>query len=56
MKIDFTGLTILFIVLKVLHVIDWSWFWVLSPTLLTLAVLSIVLIIAGFAYIAEQNK
>ena len=24
-------LTIIFIVLKVLHKIDWSWFWVLFP-------------------------
>lgn len=30
--IDFTGLlTIVFIVLKLCHVIDWSWLWVLSP-------------------------
>lgn len=30
--IGFTGLlTIAFIVLKLLDVIDWSWWWVLSP-------------------------
>ena len=30
--IGFTGLlTIVFIVLKLCHVIDWSWWWVLSP-------------------------
>jgi hypothetical protein len=30
--IGFTGLlTILFIALKLTHVIDWSWWWVLSP-------------------------
>lgn len=29
---DFTSLlTIVFITLKLTHVIDWSWFWVLSP-------------------------
>lgn len=27
----FTLLTILFIALKLCHVIDWSWWWVLSP-------------------------
>ena len=30
--IGFTGLlTIVFIVLKLCHVIEWSWWWVLSP-------------------------
>ena len=30
--IGFVGLlTIVFIVLKLVDVIDWSWFWVLSP-------------------------
>jgi len=30
--ISFAGLlTIVFIVLKLSHTIDWSWFWVLSP-------------------------
>lgn len=27
------ALTIAFIVLKLCHVIEWSWFWVLSPTI-----------------------
>lgn len=31
-SIGFTGLlTLLFIALKLLHVIDWEWVWVLSP-------------------------
>lgn len=43
--IGFTGLlTIAFIVLKLLKVINWSWVWVLSPLWLLL-VLAIVLII-----------
>ena len=30
--VGFVGLlTIVFIVLKLLHVIDWRWIWVLSP-------------------------
>lgn len=30
--IGFTGmLTIVFIVLKLCHVVEWSWLWVLSP-------------------------
>lgn len=36
--IGFTGmLTILFIGLKLTNVIDWSWWWVLSPPLIGLA-------------------
>ena len=36
--IGFCGLlTILFIGLKLVHVIDWSWWWVLSPLWVPLA-------------------
>jgi len=36
--IGFCGLlTILFIGLKLVHVIDWSWWWVLSPLWIPLA-------------------
>jgi len=36
--IGFTGLlTIVFIVLKLLHKITWSWWWVLSPLWIGLA-------------------
>ena len=32
MKIGFLGLlTLVFIVLKLTHYIDWSWLWVMSP-------------------------
>ena len=41
-------LTIIFIVLKLLGVIKWSWIWVLSPLLISavivLAVFSVILI------------
>ena len=37
--ISFCGvLTIVFIVLKLLHKISWSWFWVLSPIWIPLSV------------------
>ena len=37
--IGFTGLlTIAFIVLKLTKVINWSWFWVLSPAIFSLAI------------------
>jgi hypothetical protein len=45
--IGFTGmLTILFIGLKLTNVIDWSWWWVLSPPLIGL-VLGVTLIAIG---------
>lgn len=43
--IGFTGLlTITFIVLKLCHVIEWSWIWVLSPIWIT-AIIVIVLVL-----------
>lgn len=53
--IGFTGLlTVAFVVLKLTKVIDWSWFWVLSPiifgvgfVILFLAVIAVLAIIAS---------
>lgn len=39
-------ITIVFVVLKLTGVIDWSWWWVLSPILISFSLLIIVLIIA----------
>lgn len=40
--IGFSGLLqVAFIVLKLTHVIDWSWWWVLSPIWVNLAILLI---------------
>lgn len=48
--IGFGGLlTIAFIVLKLCHVIDWSWLWVLSP--LWISAICILLIFALIAFI-----
>lgn len=50
-EVKYTGigffelLTIVFIVLKLIGVINWSWIWVLSPIWLTLIVATIVIII-----------
>ena len=38
-------LTIVFIVLKLTHVIDWSWVWVLSPLWVSAIITIIVLFI-----------
>ena len=40
-------LLIAFIVLKLTHVIDWSWWWVLSPMWIPIAFVVIILLI-GF--------
>lgn len=45
--IGFTGLlTILFVALKLTGVISWSWWWVLSPLWIPLAVILLLLVIA----------
>ena len=42
-------LTLAFIVLKLTHVIDWSWWWVLSPVWI-MAIISVIFI-AVYCYI-----
>ena len=60
--IGFTGLlTIVFIVLKLLGKISWSWWWVLSPIWisagLVVLVSIIVLTVAGiFVYLEEKRN
>jgi hypothetical protein len=43
-------LTLIFVVCKLLHYIDWSWWWVFAPILisagLTFVILGIILLIA----------
>jgi hypothetical protein len=44
--IGFTGaLTIAFIVLKLTHVIDWSWWWVLAPLWIGAAIVAVILLV-----------
>lgn len=48
--IGFTGLlTIAFIVLKLTHVIDWSWWWVLSPIWISFVIFTVIVIIAALS-------
>jgi len=52
-----TLLLTLFIGLKLGHVIDWSWWWVLSPLWIPLGILAIVLLICGIvAVLTKKNK
>ena len=44
--IGFTdALTLLFVGLKLTHRIDWSWWWVVSPTLVAIGILTIARVI-----------
>ena len=56
--IGFVGLlTIVFITLKLLNKIDWSWWWVLSPIWISLLIFVFVtLIIIIVALILYQNE
>ena len=47
--IGFTGLlTIVFIVLKLLKVINWSWWWVLSPIWISIIIAILLIILSIF--------
>jgi len=56
--IGFTGaLTILFIGLKLAHVINWSWWWVLSPIWISLLILLFILLVIAIIFlISELSK
>ena len=48
-------LTIVFITLKLCHVIDWSWWWVLAPLWITAAIIAVVMILVVIvAVIADR--
>lgn len=58
--IGFAGLlTIVFITLKLIGKIDWSWWWVLSPlwisALLVIGILGVVGIVALIAWLASRK-
>ena len=40
-------LLIVFVILKLVGAIDWSWWWVLSPLLIPIGLLIVVLIVLG---------
>jgi hypothetical protein len=54
--IGFAGLlTIVFIVLKLLGKITWSWIWVLSPLWISFALGVIIIIIVGILYVISRK-
>lgn len=55
--IGFTGaLAILFIAFKILGKIDWSWWWVLSPIWIPLAIALLVIIVMLAVYIVKGDS
>lgn len=54
--IGFFGLlTIVFIVLKLLGIIDWEWIWVLAPIWIPLSLVLIGLLLGGAGYLAYRQ-
>ena len=47
-------LTIVFIVLKLVHVINWSWWWVVSPELIGIGLAFVVAFIWGVVKVAAN--
>ena len=45
-------LTLIFVVLRLCNLIEWSWLWVLSPLLLSL----LLGIVAGVIEVVEEEK
>lgn len=53
--IGFTGLlTIVFIVLKLTKVINWSWWWVLSPMWISF-IIGVVVVVISAIVVAAKN-
>lgn len=54
--VSFTGLlTIVFIVLKLCNVIDWNWFWVLSPIIFGIAISLLIIFIAAIVIATKER-
>jgi len=55
--ISFTGLlTVVFITLKLTKVIDWSWWWVMSPLLIPSAIVLVLLLVIGVIAFMKNSK
>ena len=54
--IGFVGmLTILFVGLKLTDVIDWSWFWVLSPVLFVIGFVFVIMVLVFFRLLNKKR-
>lgn len=50
-----TLLTVLFVGLKLTNVIDWSWWWVLSPIWISLGLVLVLLMVAFGIFVWTQK-
>lgn len=48
-------LTLIFIVLKLVGTIDWSWWWVLAPTWIPIAIVAGILAFAVFVKFLDDH-
>ena len=51
-----TVLLIVFIVLKLCNLIDWSWGWVFAPFWIPLSIVVLVVIIVLFIYFTKSHE
>ena len=51
-----TLLTLVFVVLKLTHVIGWSWWWVLSPLWISAAIAVVFVIVWTIVAIIKRRK
>lgn len=49
-----TLLTVLFVALKLTHVISWSWLWVLAPIWISLGVALVLIIILAIFLVSQD--
>lgn len=47
---------IVFIVLKLTHNIDWSWWWIMSPFIIHVALILVILAVFGGAVIYKARQ
>lgn len=53
----FSGLlTVAFIVLKLCHIIDWPWIWVLCPIWITFALAILIIAIVAIIFFVKNRK
>ena len=55
--IGFVGLLqLVFITLKLLGVISWSWLWVLSPTWISIMIVAIIILVVYVIFREKKHK
>lgn len=53
----FSGLlTVAFIVLKLCHIIDWPWIWVLCPIWITFSLVILIIAIVAIIFFVKNRK